>query len=55
MVRMSPDDAHLTLKDIIEEFASFCKAFGEVSEADTRAKVIDSILVDVLGWPEGKS
>jgi hypothetical protein len=51
---MSPDDAVVSLNRIIEEFASFCKACGEVSEADTRAKVIDAILVDVLGWPEGK-
>src|SRR5439155_6185525 len=51
---MLPDDAVISVNRIIEEFAWFCKACGEVSEADTRAKVIDAILVDVLGWPEGK-
>lgn len=51
---MSPDDAVVSLDRIISDFASFCKIFGEVSEADTRVKVIDAVLVDVLGWPEEK-
>jgi hypothetical protein len=47
-----PDEALTKLKQIGEEFAAFCKHAGEVSEADTRAKVIDQILTQVLGWPE---
>ncbi len=49
-----PDRALLTLKSIIEEFATFCKDRGGASEADTRAKVIDRILKEVLLWPEAQ-
>lgn len=47
-----PDKALATLHEIAKEFKTFCDGRGRVSEADTRAKVIDRILVDVLGWPE---
>ena len=47
-----PDLALETLKTIIEEFSSFVTAKGAVSEADTRVKLIDRILVQVCGWPE---
>jgi hypothetical protein len=49
---MSPDDAVESLSRIHNDFASFFETFGEVSEADTRVKVIDSVLKEVLGWPE---
>ncbi len=46
-------DASLNaLKKIIVEFQLFCEKEGRVSEADTRVKLIDRILVDVCGWPE---
>ena len=37
---------------IYTTFGEFCHKRGEVSEADTRAKIIDRILKEVLGWPE---
>jgi hypothetical protein len=40
------------LKEIIQEFNSFCDSEGKVSEADTRVKLIDRILVEVCSWPE---
>jgi hypothetical protein len=40
------------IKEIQKDFQAFCNEFGKASEADTRVKVIDRILVDVLGWPE---
>ena len=49
-----PDDALQVLKEVTAEFADFCKCAGDVSEADTRVKVIDRILTQVLGWPEGQ-
>jgi len=49
---IKPDDALLKLKEIIKDFSNFCELSGNVSEADTRAKVIDAILKDVCGWPE---
>ena len=47
-----PDNALSTLQSIKTEFKSFSDLKGNVSEADTRAKIIDKILVQVLGWPE---
>ena len=49
-----PDSALQRLKQIEQEFAAFCAARGTVSEADTRAKLIDEILTEVCLWPEAK-
>jgi hypothetical protein len=46
------DDRLKSLKAIQDAFRAFCDAEGAASEADTRAKVIDRILTEVLGWPE---
>jgi hypothetical protein len=46
------DNGLAALRSIMTEFKEFCAAHGNVTEADTRAKVIDRILRDVLGWPE---
>lgn len=46
------DQALETLKQINETFAAFLADRGSVSEADTRANLIDKVLTDVLGWPE---
>lgn len=48
-----PDIALDTLKGIINEFKTFVAGRGSASESDTRAKLIDRILVQVCGWPEG--
>lgn len=50
MVR--PDEALTTLDQVRRDFNQFCELKGNVSEADTRAKIIDKILTEVLGWPE---
>ncbi len=50
--KMSPDTAADALDALIKEFNSFCSRAGELSEADTRVKVIDRVLVEILGWPE---
>jgi hypothetical protein len=47
-----PDTALDALKEIIGEFKTFIAGHGSVSESDTRAKLIDKILVQVCGWPE---
>ena len=39
---INPDDALTAFKKIYEEFKEFCEKRGAVSEADTRAKIIDS-------------
>jgi hypothetical protein len=39
------------LAAIFKEFGEFCMRRGRVSEADTRATIIDRILHEVLGWP----
>jgi len=49
---IEPDVALDALKDIIKEFETFVENRGSVSEADTRVKLIDRILVEVCGWPE---
>lgn len=48
----NPDAALSTLKSTIVEFADFVRAKGAVTEADTRVKLIDRILTQVLLWPE---
>ena len=48
----NPDSALSALKTVIQEFAEFVAGKGSVSEADTRVKLIDRVLVQVLGWPE---
>jgi hypothetical protein len=47
-----PDAALEALERIIQEFANFLKDKGRVSEADTRANLIDKILTQVCCWPE---
>jgi len=47
-----PDFSLAALKRIIEEFAAFVANKGSVSESDTRVKLVDRVLVQVLGWPE---
>lgn len=49
-----PDSALKALLDICSEFKKFCEAKGHVSEADTRAKIIDRVLKEVLYWPESE-
>ncbi|MBI2979522.1 MAG: hypothetical protein HYY41_01630, partial [Chloroflexi bacterium] len=46
------DDALSNLKQIKDDFREFCELKGASSEADTRAKLIDKVLTQVLGWPE---
>ncbi len=48
-----PDAAIKTLQNIKEVFATFLADNGRASEADTRANLIDKILIEVLEWPEG--
>lgn len=47
-----PDVALDALREINTEFATFRASKGQLSEADTRAKLIDRILKEVCGWPE---
>jgi hypothetical protein len=49
---LSPDEALERLKQITIDFSSFCVVHGDVNEADTRAQLIDRVLVEVCGWPE---
>jgi len=49
---VDPDGGYRALSDIYDEFGTFCHKRGQVTEADTRAKVIDTILKEALGWPE---
>ena len=49
---IDPDSAFDTLSKVYEDFGEFCQKRGQISEADTRAKVIDRILKEALGWPE---
>lgn len=39
-----------SLTKIYREFGEFCQGRGRVSEADTRATIIDRLLHTVLGW-----
>jgi hypothetical protein len=47
-----PDKCLAALSEIYTSFGNFCKVRGQVTEADTRAKVIDRILKEALAWPE---
>lgn len=49
---MDTDKSLENFYKIIDEFANFIKYRGEASEADTRVKLIDRVLKDVLGWEE---
>jgi len=49
---INPDEAIDNLRQVISSFEAFCKVHGNVTEADTRANVIDKILKDVCGWPD---
>jgi len=48
------DSALKRLQDISEEFSSFIKEKGKVSESDTRVKLIDRVLKEVCLWPEAE-
>lgn len=50
----NPDNALQALLKICNEFKKFCDAHGGASEADTRVKIIDRILEEVLYWPESE-
>lgn len=52
IISLDPDCSFKTLKDLHTEFHDFCDKKGLVSETDTRVKLIDRILHDVLFWPE---
>ncbi len=47
-----PDLAFEKYKTLLIEFKSFCDSHGSVSEADTRVKLIDRVLKEVLNWQE---
>ncbi len=49
---MKPDEALEILKKAKSDFENFCALHGEVTEADTRANLIDKVLTQVCGWPE---
>ena len=49
---LTPDEALSNISKIFEDFSEFCSKSGKVSEADTRSKIIDRILVEGLGWDE---
>jgi predicted type IV restriction endonuclease len=42
------------LRAIMEDFVAFLAQKGKASEADTRVKLIDRVLKEVCGWPEGE-
>jgi hypothetical protein len=49
---MNPDEGLEILKKTKSEFEKFCALHGEVTEAATRANLIDKILTQACGWPE---
>src|SRR5438477_1218549 len=51
-IMADPDLALDVLRKINQDFSAFMVGKGSVSEADTRANLIDKVLVQVLGWPE---
>lgn len=46
------DTALERLRSLRAEFDAFCSQNGKASEADTRYKLIEKILIEVLQWPE---
>jgi hypothetical protein len=46
------DSGLQALKEISAQVTAFKAERGKVSEADTRVKIIDRVLTDVLQWPE---
>jgi hypothetical protein len=46
------DQAYSRFCSFIEERAVFLRGSSKLSEADTRAKLIDPLFRDVLGWTE---
>jgi len=48
----NPDSSLEALRQINREFEAFRMGSGELSEADTRVKLIDRILTHACGWPE---
>ena len=48
---MHPDEALQKFTEIFSAFGEFAQTRGRVSEADTRANIIDRILHEVLAWP----
>lgn len=48
---MNPDESLTTFKKIYSDFGSFAKARGRISEADTRANILDRVIHGVLAWP----
>jgi hypothetical protein len=51
---ITPDQGLDNLRAIKDEFAAFVFDNPPATEADTRAKVIDRILKESLGWPESQ-
>jgi hypothetical protein len=47
-----PDEALKKFESIYGQFKLFCEHRGLISEADTRVKLIDQVLKEVLEWPE---
>ena len=48
------DRAYLHFKQLLEQQALFRDSDPKLSESDTRAKLIDPLFRDVLGWPEAE-
>src|SRR5947207_3337039 len=48
---MHPDEALAAFSVIYRDFGKFAQQRGRISEADTRANIIDRVIHDVLGWP----
>src|SRR5437899_1320621 len=48
---MDPDAGLAVFGKICKDFGEFAQMRGRISEADTRANVIDRMLHEVLGWP----
>lgn len=48
---MHPDAGLAAFKEISKDFGEFARVRGRISEADTRANLIDRIIHESLGWP----
>ena len=48
---MDPDQALTAFKELHGSLGDFARLRGRISEADTRANILDRIIHDVLGWP----